>query len=132
MAGYGCTLLPVLALKTASAKDRVLITRLLQLPDTYRRVALVYRRSYPVFRHLRYLQGLCSIVYLSAYILWTSLNKQTYYKRQAAICMLAYKDGYRLFSRSAGKRDFKHNTAFFRFKRAMHFTRRPTCIVAGF
>jgi len=46
-AGFGSTLVPALALKTASAKDRSLITRQLQLPDTYRRVSLVYRRSFP-------------------------------------------------------------------------------------
>lgn len=46
-AGYGSTLLPALALKTASARDRGLIARPLQLPDTYRRVSLVYRRSFP-------------------------------------------------------------------------------------
>ena len=46
-AGFGCTLLPALALKTISAKDRGLIARQLQLPDTYRRVSLVYRRSFP-------------------------------------------------------------------------------------
>lgn len=46
-AGYGSTLLPALALKTASARDRGLIARPLQLPDTYRQVSLVYRRSFP-------------------------------------------------------------------------------------
>lgn len=46
-AGFGSTLVPALALKTTSAKDRSLITRQLQLPDTYRRVSLVYRRSFP-------------------------------------------------------------------------------------
>jgi len=46
-AGFGSTLLPALALKTASAKDRNIITRQLQLPDTYRRISLVYRRTFP-------------------------------------------------------------------------------------
>ena len=46
-AGFGCTLLPALALKTATARDRSIITRQLKLPDTYRRVSLVYRRTYP-------------------------------------------------------------------------------------
>jgi len=45
--GFGCTLLPALALKTASAKDRGLVMRQLQLPDTHRQVSLVYRRSFP-------------------------------------------------------------------------------------
>lgn len=46
-AGFGSTLLPALALKTASARDSDLITRQLQLPDTFRRVSLVYRRTFP-------------------------------------------------------------------------------------
>ena len=46
-AGFGCTLLPALALKTASARDRGIIARQLKLPDTYRRVSLVYRRTFP-------------------------------------------------------------------------------------
>jgi LysR family hydrogen peroxide-inducible transcriptional activator len=46
-AGFGSTLLPALALKTASARDRGIIARQLQLPDTYRRVSLVYRRTFP-------------------------------------------------------------------------------------
>jgi len=46
-AGFGCTLLPALALKTASARDRGLIARQLKLPDTYRQVSLVYRRTFP-------------------------------------------------------------------------------------
>jgi LysR family hydrogen peroxide-inducible transcriptional activator len=46
-AGFGCTLLPALALKTAAARDSGIITRQLQLPDTYRTVSLVYRRSFP-------------------------------------------------------------------------------------
>ncbi len=45
--GFGCTLLPALALKTASAKDRGLVVRQLQLPDTFRQVSLVYRRTFP-------------------------------------------------------------------------------------
>jgi LysR family hydrogen peroxide-inducible transcriptional activator len=46
-AGFGCTLLPALALKAASARDRGIIARQLKLPDTYRRVSLVYRRTFP-------------------------------------------------------------------------------------
>jgi len=46
-AGFGSTLLPALALKTASARDRNLVARQLQLPDTFRRVSLVYRRTFP-------------------------------------------------------------------------------------
>ena len=47
VAGFGSTLLPALALKAGSAKDRGIITRQLKLPDTYRRVSLVYRRTFP-------------------------------------------------------------------------------------
>ncbi len=46
-AGFGSTLLPALALDTASARDEGLIARQLQLADTYRRVSLVYRRTFP-------------------------------------------------------------------------------------
>ena len=46
-AGFGCTLLPALALNTASARDKSIIARQLKLPDTYRRVSLVYRRTFP-------------------------------------------------------------------------------------
>lgn len=47
VAGFGSTLLPALALNTASAKDTSITARQLQLPDTYRRVSLVYRRTFP-------------------------------------------------------------------------------------
>jgi len=46
-AGFGSTLLPALALKTASARDRSIVTRQLNMPDTYRRVSVVYRRTFP-------------------------------------------------------------------------------------
>jgi len=46
-AGFGCTLLPALALNTVSAKDKGVLTRQLQLPDTYRQISLVYRRTFP-------------------------------------------------------------------------------------
>ena len=46
-AGFGCTLLPALALKTAAARDRSIIRRQLKLPDTYRSISLVYRRTFP-------------------------------------------------------------------------------------
>ena len=46
-AGFGSTLLPALALKTASAKDSDLVVRQLQLPDTFRRISLVYRSTFP-------------------------------------------------------------------------------------
>jgi len=46
-AGFGCTLLPALALRAGSAKDRGIIARQLKLPDTWRQVSLVYRRTFP-------------------------------------------------------------------------------------
>ncbi len=46
-AGFGCTLLPALALNTASASDKNIMTRPLQLADTYRQISLVYRRTFP-------------------------------------------------------------------------------------
>ncbi|MFC1748014.1 LysR substrate-binding domain-containing protein [Pseudomonadota bacterium] len=46
-AGFGCTLLPALALRAGLAKDRGIIARQLELPDTFRRVSLVYRRTFP-------------------------------------------------------------------------------------
>lgn len=46
-AGFGSTLLPALALRGGAARDRGIIARQLKLPDTYRRVSLVYRRTFP-------------------------------------------------------------------------------------
>jgi len=46
-AGFGSTLLPALALKSYSAIDRGVTARQLKLPNAYRRVSLVYRRSFP-------------------------------------------------------------------------------------
>ncbi len=46
-AGFGSTLLPALALNTLSAKDNGIRARQLQLPDTYRQISLVYRRTFP-------------------------------------------------------------------------------------
>ena len=45
--GFGCTLLPALALKAGLAKDRGVIAHELKLPDTFRQIALVYRRTFP-------------------------------------------------------------------------------------
>jgi LysR family hydrogen peroxide-inducible transcriptional activator len=47
IAGLGSTLLPALALNTVSAKNKGIQARQLQLPDTYRQVSLVYRRTFP-------------------------------------------------------------------------------------
>ena len=46
-AGFGSTLLPALALKSVSARDKDILVRQLQLPDTFRRVSLVLRRTFP-------------------------------------------------------------------------------------
>jgi LysR family hydrogen peroxide-inducible transcriptional activator len=45
--GFGSTLLPALALRAGLAKDRGIIAKQLKLSDTYRRVSLVYRRTFP-------------------------------------------------------------------------------------
>lgn len=45
--GFGCTLLPALALRAGLAQDGAVIARELKLPDTFRQIALVYRRSFP-------------------------------------------------------------------------------------
>ena len=50
--GFGCTLLPALALNTVSAKDEGIMARKLQLPDTCRQVSLVFRRTFPRRRAL--------------------------------------------------------------------------------
>jgi LysR family hydrogen peroxide-inducible transcriptional activator len=47
VAGFGSTLLPALALNTVTARDKAIQTRQLELPDTYRQVALIYRRTFP-------------------------------------------------------------------------------------
>ncbi len=46
-AGYGTTLVPALALAGSWASGRGIITRELNLPDTWRDVALYYRPSFP-------------------------------------------------------------------------------------
>lgn len=46
-AGFGCTLVPALAVRGGWMADSGIIARPLMLPDAYRRIALVYRRSFP-------------------------------------------------------------------------------------
>ncbi len=46
-AGLGCTLVPALATRGAWMGDDNIIARRLQLDDAYRRISLVYRRSFP-------------------------------------------------------------------------------------
>lgn len=46
-AGFGCTLLPALATGNGGRRDRDIAIRVLDLPDAYRRISLVSRRSFP-------------------------------------------------------------------------------------
>ena len=46
-AGMGATLVPTLALRSAAMTGSGVITRPLEVPDAYRRVLLVWRRSFP-------------------------------------------------------------------------------------
>jgi len=46
-AGFGCTLVPALAIRGGWMTDTGIIARPLDLPDAYRRISLVYRRSFP-------------------------------------------------------------------------------------
>lgn len=46
-AGFGCTLVPALAVRGAWMTDSGIIARRLELPDAFRRVQLVFRNSYP-------------------------------------------------------------------------------------
>ena len=46
-AGMGATLVPALALRGSWTTGAGVVTRPLELPDAYRRISLVYRRSFP-------------------------------------------------------------------------------------
>jgi LysR family hydrogen peroxide-inducible transcriptional activator len=46
-AGFGCTLVPALAVRGPWMTDSGIIARHLELPDAYRRVSLVFRQSFP-------------------------------------------------------------------------------------
>ncbi len=46
-AGMGATLVPALALRSAAMTGSGVVTRPLEVPDAYRRVSLVWRRSFP-------------------------------------------------------------------------------------
>ena len=46
-AGFGCTLVPALAVRGPWMTDSGIIARRLELPDAYRRVSLVFRQSFP-------------------------------------------------------------------------------------
>ena len=46
-AGFGCTLVPALAVRGSWMTDSGIIARRLELPDAHRRISLVYRRTFP-------------------------------------------------------------------------------------
>lgn len=46
-ANFGCTLIPALAVRSGYARARDIAVRPLDLPDAYRRISLVSRRSFP-------------------------------------------------------------------------------------
>ena len=46
-AGFGCTLVPALAIRGGWMTDSGIIARPLDLPDAYRHISLVFRRSFP-------------------------------------------------------------------------------------
>jgi LysR family hydrogen peroxide-inducible transcriptional activator len=46
-AGFGCTLVPALAIRGSWMTDSGIIARRLDLPDAKRRISLVFRRSFP-------------------------------------------------------------------------------------
>ncbi len=56
-AGFGCTLVPALAIRGGWMTDSGIIARRLELPEAYRRVTLVYRRSFPRPAALQALAG---------------------------------------------------------------------------
>jgi len=52
-AGFGCTLVPALTIRGGWMTDAGIITRRLELPDAYRRISLVFRRSFPRIQALQ-------------------------------------------------------------------------------
>ena len=46
-AGFGCTLVPALAVRGSWLTDTGIIARQLELPDAFRTVSLVFRSSFP-------------------------------------------------------------------------------------
>lgn len=46
-AGFGCTLVPALAIRGGWMTDSGIIARRLELPDAHRTISLVYRRTFP-------------------------------------------------------------------------------------
>ncbi|MCU0834624.1 MAG: LysR substrate-binding domain-containing protein [Chromatiaceae bacterium] len=58
-AGFGCTLVPALAIRGGWMTDTGIIVRRLDLPDAYRRISLAYRRSFP---RRAALEGLAGVI----------------------------------------------------------------------
>jgi len=56
-AGFGCTLVPALAIRGGWMTDSGIIARRLDLPDAGRRISLVFRRSFPRRRALEAFAG---------------------------------------------------------------------------
>jgi LysR family hydrogen peroxide-inducible transcriptional activator len=52
-AGFGCTLVPALAIRGGWMTDSGIIARHLDLPQAYRRISLVHRKSFPRREALR-------------------------------------------------------------------------------
>ncbi len=52
-AGFGCTLVPALAVRGAWTTDSGIIARKLDLKDAFRRVQFVYRKTFPRKQALR-------------------------------------------------------------------------------
>lgn len=46
-AGFGCTLVPAPAIRGGRMTDSGIIARRIELPDAFRRISLVYRRTFP-------------------------------------------------------------------------------------
>ncbi len=57
-AGFGCTLVPALAIRGGWMTDTGIIARRLELPDAFRRISLVYRRSFPRIQALEAFAGI--------------------------------------------------------------------------
>jgi len=52
-AGFGCTLVPALAIRGGWMTDSGIIARRLELPDASRRISMVFRRSFPRRKAIR-------------------------------------------------------------------------------
>jgi LysR family hydrogen peroxide-inducible transcriptional activator len=57
-AGFGCTLVPALAMRGSWTTGSGVVAQPLELPDAYRRVSLVFRHSYPRQQALKAFAGI--------------------------------------------------------------------------